>query len=162
MNSVAKVKGASAEHRVLEGVDVRALLEQAKLDEVSVLLCKLLEHANVSRAELARRLNWKPSRVTKVLSGEDNLTLRTLIRLLDELGYDFDVLLRKAGSPRARQLWDRPQLSIVYTPEVWRDRLKEKERLPALASNYKYKSVLEQEDVCANDAKVNGRETVAA
>lgn len=157
------VKREVPEHlaKLLAGIDSREVAEQAKLDEVSVGLCALLEHTKVSRAELARKLGWTPSRVTKVLSGEDNLTLRTLVRFLSVLDYDFDVVMRKRGAARARQPWDRSGLVLMFdggevarhTPgrtksDIWR-------------GGYQYESVVAQSDLCANDESLIRHEPVA-
>ena len=37
-----------------------------------------------------------PGRVSQILSGEDNLTLRTLSMVVDALGAEFDISLRPA------------------------------------------------------------------
>lgn len=37
-----------------------------------------MQERNISRAQLAREMGVTPSRVTQILSGEENLTLRTL------------------------------------------------------------------------------------
>jgi transcriptional regulator with XRE-family HTH domain len=46
----------------------------------------LIQEQGVSRAELARRLNRTPSRITQILSGEHNMRLRTLA----DVGYVLD------------------------------------------------------------------------
>ena len=82
-------------------------LFQVKADEISVALTSLLMNERVSKAELARRLGWKPSRVSKVLSGSANLTLRTIFDIAQAVGYDFDVVARKKGERQAIQPWQR-------------------------------------------------------
>jgi transcriptional regulator with XRE-family HTH domain len=60
----------------------------------------MTEH-KVSRAGLAQAMGVSPGRVSQILSGEDNLTLRTLSMVVDALGAKFDISLRPAdGSAR--------------------------------------------------------------
>lgn len=73
--------------------------EEEKLDfevelfylTVAEKIAKLLESQNVTQTELAKRLNVSKSFVTKVLSGEANLTLRTLYRIFHHLGRKVDL-----------------------------------------------------------------------
>ncbi len=50
------------------------------------------EH-KVSRADLAQSMSVSPGRVSQILSGEDNLTLRTLSSVMDALGARFEISL---------------------------------------------------------------------
>jgi transcriptional regulator with XRE-family HTH domain len=50
------------------------------------------EH-KVSRADLAQSMAVSPGRVSQILSGEDNLTLRTLSAVMDALGARFEISL---------------------------------------------------------------------
>jgi transcriptional regulator with XRE-family HTH domain len=56
------------------------------------------EH-KVSRAELAQAMNVSPGRVSQVLSGDENLTLRTLSSVLAALGTEVDFALRPTEEP---------------------------------------------------------------
>ena len=57
-------------------------LVHAFVDEITWYMS---EH-KVSRADLAQSMAVSPGRVSQILSGEDNLTLRTLSAVLDALG----------------------------------------------------------------------------
>ena len=59
--------------------------------ETTETLCLLMEHLGVTRAELARRLDVSPARITQLLDGTRNLTLATLSDLLYELGFSLHV-----------------------------------------------------------------------
>jgi len=50
-----------------------------------------MQECNISRAQLAREMGVTPSRVTQILSGDENLTLRTLGTLAACLGGRFVV-----------------------------------------------------------------------
>lgn len=54
-------------------------------------LCALMAEREVSRAELARRLGTSQAYVTKILRGDANFTLTTMIRLVRALGADLQV-----------------------------------------------------------------------
>jgi len=57
------------------------------------------EH-KVSRADLAQSMAVSPGRVSQILSGEDNLTLRTLSAVVDALGAGFEISLHPVEDPR--------------------------------------------------------------
>lgn len=76
---------------------------QIKAQDIAVNINRALAEAGISRAELARMLGWRPSRVTHVLSGTGNLTLRTIFDITSALGLEFDVVLRKDGQQCSSQ-----------------------------------------------------------
>jgi len=68
--------------QILERPENRRIVEQEKLAiDVFELLCKTMEEAGVSRAELAKRLGKSKAYVTQVLNAHSNVTLRTLADL---------------------------------------------------------------------------------
>jgi transcriptional regulator with XRE-family HTH domain len=67
-------------------------LVRSVVDEVSWYMT---EH-KVSRAELAQSMGVSPGRVSQILSGDENLTLRTLSSVLTALGANFELSLRPA------------------------------------------------------------------
>ena len=64
-------------------------LVRAFVDEITWYMS---EH-KVSRADLAQSMAVSPGRVSQILSGEDNLTLRTLSAVMDALGARFEISL---------------------------------------------------------------------
>lgn len=77
-----------------------------KREDVAIVLTSMLYEAGISRAQLAKKLGWKPSRVTRALSGDENLTINTLSEIINAAGYDFDMRLRRRGETRAMQPWE--------------------------------------------------------
>ena len=76
--------------RFVESPSRRRLLEEEGLIlEATELLSELMARENITKAELAQRLNCSKSYVTQVLNGRANLTLRTLANLGCALGYRF-------------------------------------------------------------------------
>jgi transcriptional regulator with XRE-family HTH domain len=60
-------------------------------------ICEIMEAKGISRADLARKLGKSRAWVTKVLRGDQNLTLKTVVDIFWELGYtiDFESHLKK-------------------------------------------------------------------
>jgi transcriptional regulator with XRE-family HTH domain len=97
------------EHKPLFGDLIAAhegLAEELKAVDVAADLTLLLHHAGKTRADLARALGWSRARVTQVLSGHENLTVQTIAAVTKALGYTFDAMFRKTGTPAAAQPWD--------------------------------------------------------
>lgn len=62
--------------------------EEGAIQIATELICRRMEQMGVNRAELAVKLNVKPPHVTKILSGEHNMTLRTLGAIAWALDYE--------------------------------------------------------------------------
>ena len=71
-------------------------LVRAFVDEITWYMS---EH-KVSRADLAQSMAVSPGRVSQILSGEDNLTLRTLSAVVDALGAGFEISLHPVEDTR--------------------------------------------------------------
>lgn len=54
--------------------------------DLVVRINQLLRENDISKKELAEKMNKKPSEISKWLSGEHNFTLRSLAKLSSELG----------------------------------------------------------------------------
>lgn len=94
-------------------VDDHAEWLRHKREDVAVTLTGMLHDAGVSRADLARRLDWKASRVTRALSGKENLTVNTMAEIVYALGGDFDIVLRPRNACRALQPWEGKNIGVV-------------------------------------------------
>lgn len=62
-------------------------LTEVVLVEINEIICELMEKQNVSRAELARRLGWRRSAVTKLLQGKHNISVERLQKVAVALGH---------------------------------------------------------------------------
>lgn len=71
-------------------------LAQGVVDEITWYM---REH-KVSRAELAASMGVSPGRVSQILSGDENLTLRTLGAVVDALGARLELTLSEADEPQ--------------------------------------------------------------
>lgn len=62
-----------------------------KAQKIAVDLTNAFLQSGMTQQELADKLGWRPSRVSKVLHGASNLTLKTLFQVCRAMGMDFDV-----------------------------------------------------------------------
>lgn len=84
-----------------------------KAQDTAVALARAVAESGLSQADLAKALDWKPSRVSRVLHGDSNLTLRTIMEIAQACDLDCDVILRRPSEPRAAQPWEQG--------EIWKD-----------------------------------------
>ena len=112
------------EHKPLFGELIAAhkgLADELKAVDVAADLTLLLNHAGVSRADLARKLGWSRARVSQVLSGQENITVQTIATVTGALGYTFDTVFRKADASAAAQPWTQRtalRLEMLEEPDV--------------------------------------------
>jgi transcriptional regulator with XRE-family HTH domain len=91
------------EHEILlEDPEFRKMLSvESLVAEASETIARLMAERNVSKADLARRLNKSRSWVTQLLSGSANMTVRTLAEVAYAL--DAEVTLRAERPAWAKQ-----------------------------------------------------------
>lgn len=65
--------------------------QEALIIQTTELICTMMEDNDISKAELARKLRKTKAYVTQCLSGEQNLTLRTLADFCTALNYKLEV-----------------------------------------------------------------------
>jgi transcriptional regulator with XRE-family HTH domain len=117
------------QHEVLmEDPEFRRLLSiEALVAEASEAIAKLMAEQNVSKADLARRLNKSRAWVTQLLSGKANMTIRTLAEAVYVLDAELKLHAqppswKMAGKPLGRG-WRRPEAGArhITTRTVARD-----------------------------------------
>lgn len=59
--------------------------------QVTASIAGLLAERNISRTQLADRMGVSPGRVSQILSGDENLTLRSLAHIAASLDIDVEV-----------------------------------------------------------------------
>lgn len=79
---------------------------EIKAQSVAVDLARATSELGFTQAQLAERLSWSPSRVSKVLHGSTNVTLRTIHEFTAALELEFDIIYRSMNTTRAPQFWD--------------------------------------------------------
>ena len=81
---------------LMEDPEFRRLLSvEALVAEASEVIAGLMAEQNVSKADLARRLNKSRAWVTQLLSGKANMTVRTLA----EVVYTLDAEVKLLAQP---------------------------------------------------------------
>ena len=86
-----------------------------KKEEVAACLAALMAFEKKNRAFIASEAGWSPSRVTNVLSGELNLTIKTLWEFASSLGYNFDVVFREDFEVSPCQPWSKKLQANIPT-----------------------------------------------
>jgi transcriptional regulator with XRE-family HTH domain len=81
------------------------LHEEMDVVAVAADLTILLHHSGLARADLARRLKVTPAYVSQVLSGDVNMSVKTLAKFTRALGFQFDVVFREANARQPLQPW---------------------------------------------------------
>lgn len=86
-----------------------------QMERIASDLVFLLKHSGLNRSELAKKLGCEKSRVTRVLSGDENLTIKTLTSVSESLGYGFDVVFYNKDYAKPKQPWtiDRENKKIT-------------------------------------------------
>jgi DNA-binding phage protein len=82
-----KAKDPLAEDFAKSIASVESQVERRKLSIVEELL-QFMKREGINRSELAERMGVGPSRITKMLSGDENLTIDTLVRAGRAVGAD--------------------------------------------------------------------------
>ncbi|NLH62523.1 MAG: helix-turn-helix transcriptional regulator [Ignavibacteriales bacterium] len=83
--------------------------------DLVVRINQLLREKNLSKKELAERMDKRPSEISKWLSGEHNFTLRSLAKLSAELGEPLlEVPNRKPNTPFIRGYSRSVHTFVVY------------------------------------------------
>jgi|Deesub1362A_J573_1020465.scaffolds.fasta_scaffold23972_1 transcriptional regulator with XRE-family HTH domain len=99
--------------------DLEFRLEELILDFTEKIVQNMREQ-NISRAELARRLGVSRAFVTKLLNGNPNLTIKTMMSIADVLGCDLNLDIYPRGfTPRNFYFYENKVFkSRDFTEEV--------------------------------------------
>jgi transcriptional regulator with XRE-family HTH domain len=88
--------------------------------EVTTAITWCMKQQGVSKADLARAMGVTPGRVSQILSGDDNLTLRTLAAVCVALDARLDVkLVPNEGDLLPGEQYPRSSASPVAAPPEW-------------------------------------------
>lgn len=71
-------------------------VQSAILDFTEDLVSRM-EAAGVSKSELAARLGTSPAYVTKILRGQSNFTLESMVKVAGAVGADLRIHLQSSG-----------------------------------------------------------------
>ncbi len=78
-------------------------------------IVQLLRAQKLSRKELARRMDVPPSRITSMLDGSNNLTIKTLVRIGRALGHDLHQTLVPSGHKVRFTHYDPAKIDSPFT-----------------------------------------------
>jgi len=96
----------------------RVFEEELLVNEATDTVAGLLASLGISQKELAKRLSVSPGRVSQVLSGAENLTLKSLGALGWALGVRFDLTPSPMADRKGTPATDDPP------PPAWLNRLR--------------------------------------
>src|SRR3990167_1930472 len=72
----------------------REILKRARYLKAAMELKKLRKELKISQEELARKMNVKREFITRIESGEQNITIETLNRVAEATGKEFEFRFR--------------------------------------------------------------------
>ncbi len=84
-------------------------------------VCKRMKNKNITRTQLAEKLQVSPAAVSKVLNGNPNFTIKTLLQLADALNLNLDIKFTDRTVFAQVQPQPRPTLAITstnFTPDI--------------------------------------------
>lgn len=67
---------------------------------------KLMEYRGVKQKDLAQKLEQSPASISKVLRGDANLTIETMVKLVRALDAELEINIKPTGSPERPWLFD--------------------------------------------------------
>jgi plasmid maintenance system antidote protein VapI len=103
-----------------EPPSIESEAEYRKLMIVEELLTLMAEN-DITRAELARRMDVQPSRVTSILSGTNNFTIDTLVRAGRAVGADIELHFVPMKTEKASGKAPQPDAAEESVSEVAED-----------------------------------------
>jgi transcriptional regulator with XRE-family HTH domain len=100
--------------------------EEMAIIEFTEAVLEQLELHNMSKMDLAERMNVSPAYITKLIGGSNNFTLRTMVKIARSLGCELKLSLRQPGVRHLRYRMATPDSS---TPPSDSAKLSENEEL---------------------------------
>lgn len=93
------------------------------LIEVAENLALFMKEQNLTRSQLADRLGVSPPYITKILNGNPNLTIKTMLKLADALNQDLEINFKTKQKIRAQQRALLPNTCLVSSEDLHEDLL---------------------------------------
>ncbi|MEW9128866.1 helix-turn-helix domain-containing protein, partial [Acinetobacter baumannii] len=87
-------------------------IEVKKIQWASALNALML-HSGKSRSEMAEACNISKGRVTRILSGDSNLTIESICSFANALGYDVDIAFYNSSMTKPYQPWNSGQIEFA-------------------------------------------------
>jgi transcriptional regulator with XRE-family HTH domain len=80
-----------------------------KVTAIAAVVKQVLEERGITQAQLSEKLGKKPSEVSKFLSGRHNFTLRSLVKLEQELGVEILQVVKPIVEARRKTVPKKPE-----------------------------------------------------
>ncbi|WP_312158877.1 helix-turn-helix transcriptional regulator [Acinetobacter sp.] len=109
-------------------------VEMKKIQWASSLNALML-HSGKSRSEMAEICGISKGRITRILSGDSNLTIETICSFANSLGYDVDIAFYNSPMTKPYQPWNSGQLEFA-TFKKFKKILSEERSLTTTTSNF--------------------------
>lgn len=87
-------------------------LDVKKIQWASALNALML-HSGKSRSEMAEICGISKGRITRILSGDANLTIETICSFANSLGYDVDIAFYNTPMTKPYQPWNAGQIEFA-------------------------------------------------
>lgn len=89
-----------------------------KYSDIVLRINQILKEKNISQKELAEKMGKSPSEVSKWLSGNHNLTLRSIAKLEAELGESIIEVPLKCFTSAYKDEWEQTTVSFTIERKV--------------------------------------------
>lgn len=76
--------------------------------DLTETICEIMAEKGITRTELATRMGKSKPWVTKVLRGDQNMTLKTVVSILWELGYRTEIMVEERKIETCTPIADIP------------------------------------------------------
>jgi DNA-binding phage protein len=87
-------------------------ITESRRNKLAINLSIAVAESGRTRQAIADQAGIKLSQLSRQLSGDTNLTLDSIGKICDAIGYDFDVVLRRQGARPALQPWQQPMSRV--------------------------------------------------
>jgi len=106
---------------LFENTDIVSRFEYDKMSW-GAALCSVVAHKKKTRSEVAALLGVSRGRVSKILSGEENLTLKTISAITEALGLGVELSFINENNIKASQPWALGVTDVSIRAHQFNDR----------------------------------------
>lgn len=131
-----KNKILNKKHSICTSVHPLNTIEVKKAQWASALNA-LMIHSGKTRSEMAEMTNTSKGRITRILSGDSNLTLETICNFANILGYDVDIAFYQTSLTKPYQPWNVGQTEFAIFRKL-KNFMYEERVLTTISSNSPY------------------------
>jgi len=100
------------QNHICKNIPSFSSIEVKKIQWASALNALML-HSGKSRSEMAEICGISRGRITRILSGDANLTIETICSFANSLGYDVDIAFYNTPMTKPYQPWNAGQIEFA-------------------------------------------------